>query len=171
MSGNQECLNQALIRFRKWLDNNVDVDPDIRTYVYSYGMQESGRAQDWDTVWYKYLAERSASEKSKLLGALTSTRDPLMLQKLILYAEDPALITDQDYFTVMQNIAGNIVGTQLVWNYVRNNWLKLVDRFSLNDRRLGTFISNICGSFNTQLQLEEMQQFFNKYPDAGTRTY
>jgi glutamyl aminopeptidase len=42
-----------------------------------------------------------------------------------------------------------------------------VERFTLTDRRLGSLIKTVCGKFVTALQLQEMQQFFEKYPNAG----
>lgn len=76
-------------------------------------------------------------------------------------------VRGQDYFTCLQFISYNQVGQSLVWNYVRENWLKIVDRFGLSDRYLGRLISGITFRFATNTQLEEMQAFFTKYPEAG----
>lgn len=68
----------------------------------------------------------------------------------------------------------------------RQNWEYLVDRFTLNDRYLGSMISTISKTFSTETKLVEvnngirlnnnfvfmdlflkMEQFFAKYPEAG----
>lgn len=73
----------------------------------------------------------------------------------------------QDYFTCIQYIAANPVGEPIVWDYVREHWPDLVNRFGLNERYLGSMIPSITARFDTQTKLEEMQQFFAKYPEAG----
>jgi glutamyl aminopeptidase len=80
---------------------------------------------------------------------------------------DKTQINDQDFFTVISYISGNTIGTQLAWDFIRTNWLAIVKRFTLNDRRLGGMITNVCSKFTTSLQLTEMEEFFKKYPDAG----
>lgn len=67
----------------------------------------------------------------------------------------------------MINIASNPIGEPIVWDYVRENWPKLVKRFTLNERYLGRLIPGISGGFTTTTKLDEMKAFFAKYPDAG----
>ena len=59
------------------------------------------------------------------------------------------------------------IGNPIVWKFVREEWPNLVNRFSLNDRYLGRLPSYIASGFNTKLELEELNAFFAKYPDAG----
>ena len=73
----------------------------------------------------------------------------------------------QDYFILLTYMAWNPVGQSIVWGYVRENWPKLVDRFTLNDRYMGKMISDITKKFSSSTRLEEMKAFFAKYPNAG----
>lgn len=73
----------------------------------------------------------------------------------------------QDYFMCLQAIAANRVGEPLVWDYVREKWPQIVDRFGLNERYLGRLIPSITGRFNTAVKLGEIKEFFAKYPEAG----
>lgn len=82
-------------------------------------------------------------------------------------AWDENHVRGQDYFTCLQYISHNRVGQSLVWNYVRENWIKIANRFGIDDRYLGRLIASITSRFTTNTQLEEMQAFFNKYPEAG----
>ena len=59
------------------------------------------------------------------------------------------------------------IGNPIVWKFVREEWPNLVNRFSLNDRYLGRLPSYIASGYNTKLELEELNAFFAKYPDAG----
>lgn len=67
----------------------------------------------------------------------------------------------------MATIAANPIGESIVWDYVRVNWQKLVNRFGLNERNLGRMIPSITSRFSTDIKLEEMKAFFDKYPNAG----
>ena len=54
-----------------------------------------------------------------------------------------------------------------MWDYFRSHWPDLGDRFSLNDRYLGRMPKFISTDFNTEFQLQQMRDFFAKYPEAG----
>uniref|UniRef100_V5GPU2 Glutamyl aminopeptidase n=1 Tax=Anoplophora glabripennis TaxID=217634 RepID=V5GPU2_ANOGL len=84
--------------------------------------------------------------------------------------QNESIVRSQDYWTVMGYISTNTAGTSLVWDWVRANWEYLVERFTLNNRYLGSFIPTITSSFATQERLTEMQEFFALYPDAGAGT-
>ena len=59
------------------------------------------------------------------------------------------------------------LGLPIVWNFLRDEWSYLVERFSLNDRYLGRMPKYIGSTFASQFRLNEMKDFFKKYPDAG----
>jgi glutamyl aminopeptidase len=50
---------------------------------------------------------------------------------------------------------------------LKNNWEYLVERFTVNDRRLGNYVLSISISFANETRLKEMLDFFAKYPDSG----
>ena len=77
------------------------------------------------------------------------------------------IIREQDYFSMLSYISYNRVGEPIVWDFVRNEWDYLVERFTLNDRYLGSLIPTITKKFVTEMRLQEMRDFFAKYPDAG----
>ena len=73
----------------------------------------------------------------------------------------------QDYFNCLAMISNNRVGEPLVWDYVRSHWEEMVNRFGLNERYLGSLIPSITDAFTTEMRLQEIKDFFAKYPDAG----
>ena len=73
----------------------------------------------------------------------------------------------QDVFTCLRQISANPIGTSLVWDWVRENWEFLVKRYTLNNRYLGQLIPAITSSFASEVKLNEMKTFFEKYPEAG----
>lgn len=166
--GIQECIDQAGVEFTRWLANPASPPhPDLRELVYYYGMSTAGNEERWFQMWDLFKAEPDAQEKAKLMYGLTGIQVPWILQRFVEYAEDESNIRSQDYFTALQQIAANRIGEPIVWDYVRSNWEQLVARFGINERYLGSMIPSITGRFNTELRLQEIRDFFAKYPEAG----
>ncbi|KAH8335428.1 hypothetical protein KR074_001621 [Drosophila pseudoananassae] len=169
--GLESCIKEAGEQFTSWLAKPDDrPKADVRETVYYYGMLSVGDQETWDTVWELFVNEADASEKSKIMYGLSAVNSPWILQQYIDLAWNESYVRGQDYFTCLTYISANPVGESLVWDYVRENWTKLVDRFGLNERYLGNLIPSITARFSTQTKLEEMEQFFAKYPEAGAGT-
>ncbi|XP_050391475.2 glutamyl aminopeptidase [Patella vulgata] len=166
--GDEDCLNFAASQFRNWLDNGIAVNPNLRTTVYKYGMSKIGTSSDWELIWQKYKTETVPQERVKLLYSLSQTKTIWLLSRYLDYANDPDKVRSQDFFTVIIYIAQNPAGNNLAWNWVRENWPKLVDRFTLYSRHLGRLVPSIISGFNSEFRLQEVTSFFEKYPDAGS---
>lgn len=144
------------------------IDPSIRTFVYSYGIEKSDKESDWENVWNRYRAEKDATEKSKLMAALTSTESTSLISKLIDYSNDSNIIDNENFFSVQQSIASNSeIGRSMVWDYIKENWNNLVERFTLNDRRLGNYVSSVVSGFKQSSQLQDVEKFFQLNSEAG----
>ncbi|XP_071830181.1 glutamyl aminopeptidase-like [Apostichopus japonicus] len=164
--GNQDCLEEAVMQFNTFLSDG-DVAPDIRSIVYIYGAQEMVGQDEWDIMWQAYENSQVASEKLRLLYGMAQTRQVWLLSRYLEYTKDETLIRTQDFFSVVTYISDNPVGNPLVWDWVRKNWDYLVDRFGTSNRYLGRLVPSITDFYSTELKLQEMQDFFEKYPDGG----
>ncbi|GIY10549.1 glutamyl aminopeptidase [Caerostris extrusa] len=165
-SGNQDCLNHAAELFQNWT-RGQEIPSGLRSLVYNFGMAEIGREEHWNYMWNRYLVEESPAQKKTIMNGLAHVRKPYLIRRYLEYAMDGEIVRSQDFFTILSYIAGNPVGRPLVWNFVRDKWPALVERFTLNNRYLGNVIKKICSYFTTDHQLEEMHTFFRKYPEAG----
>ncbi|CAH0714298.1 unnamed protein product, partial [Brenthis ino] len=154
--------------FLSWLNSpdKTDIEPDLRDVIYYHGMKAATQ-EEWNKLWEIYLKEEDVQEQSKIRSALSAPRDIEILKRYLLLAWDENNIRSQDYLNVLSFISSNPSGTALVWDNVRENWPKLVERFTLNSRYLGSLIPSITSSFNTESLLKEMQVFFEKFPEAG----
>ncbi|KAH8409848.1 hypothetical protein KR222_009894, partial [Zaprionus bogoriensis] len=168
--GLPDCLTEAADRFNTWIQNPTDANrpaPDLREVVYFYGMQQTGSESTWEKLLELFKNETDASEKLKLMNGLSAVLDAQLLYRFLELASDESVVRSQDYFTCVQYISANPVGQPIVWEFYREQWLQLVARFGLNNRSLGTLIASITSRFATQIKLEEVQQFFAKYPESG----
>ncbi|XP_030559529.1 glutamyl aminopeptidase-like [Drosophila novamexicana] len=168
--GVEDCLQQAEELFTKWLNEPTAANrpaPDLRELVYYYGMQQTSSEASWEQLLELFKAESDASEKSKLMYGLSAVQDSQLLYRFLELATDESIVRSQDYFTCVQNIAANPVGQPIVWDYYREQWPQLINRFGLNDRNLGKLITSITSRFASEIKLDEVQEFYTKYPDSG----
>ncbi|XP_013907456.1 PREDICTED: glutamyl aminopeptidase [Thamnophis sirtalis] len=161
-----QALANASSQFETWM-NGTRLDVNIRLLVYRYGMQQSGDEEAWNYMFHQYTTATLAQEKEKLLYGLASVKNITLLNRFLNCIKNTTLIRSQDVFTVLRYISLNSYGKTMAWDWVRLNWEYLVKRYTLNDRNLGRLISRISGTFNTELQLWQMENFFERYPDAG----
>ncbi|XP_038214671.1 glutamyl aminopeptidase-like isoform X1 [Zerene cesonia] len=157
--------------FLAWLDSYgttsaKNIEPELRDFVYVQGMRNASM-EEWDKLWRIYQMEEDVQEQTKIRTALSAPKDADILRKYLDLAWDEKNIRSQDYLNVLSIISSNPSGTALVWDEVRSNWPRLVDRFTLNSRYLGNLIPSITSTFNTQERLQEMVIFFEKYPESG----
>jgi len=167
--GNAKCLKNAKTAFDAWLqDQNTNaVDVNVRQQIYQYGMKSAGETE-WNKVHEIYKKTNVPQESKKLRAAMSMPMSPWLLRRYIDYAKDEKEgFKGQDYFTIMEYIANNPVGLPEVWNYIKSHWTELVDRFGISDRYFGRMVGRIISHFNTDFQLQDVNRFFEEYPDAG----
>ncbi|XP_043917396.1 glutamyl aminopeptidase [Protopterus annectens] len=162
----EDALANASRLFKEWLAGK-SIEPNLRLLVYRYGMQAAGDETSWQYMLEQYSMSTLAQEKDKLLYGLASVQDVKLLNRYLTYIKNSTVIKTQDVFTVLRYISFNKYGKTMAWDWTRLNWEYLVDRYTLNDRNLGRLISRITDSFNTELQLWQMESFFELYPEAG----
>ncbi|XP_031783197.1 glutamyl aminopeptidase isoform X1 [Nasonia vitripennis] len=167
--GHTECLEEVGVIFKAWIDDEKDQrpHPDIRSHVYYYGMNHAGSETEWNKMFDRFINESNAAEKVKLMNGLAGIRSSFILKKYIGLAMDENYVRSQDALNCLRSISSNPDGTSLIWDWVRENWPLLVERYTLNDRYLGQLIPAITKSFSTKVKLDEMKAFFEKYPEAG----
>ncbi|CAH2300766.1 glutamyl aminopeptidase [Pelobates cultripes] len=163
----RDALNEASKQFQDWL-HGKSIPVNLRQLVYRYGIMESGNATSWDYMFMQYQNTTLAQEKEKLLQGLASINDITLIDRFLSYLYNTTLIKSQDALNVIYYIAVNSKhGKQMAWDWVRINWDYLVSRYTINDRNLGRIVTRISGTFNTPVQLWQMENFFARYPNAG----
>ena len=61
-----------------WFVNRSEIDVDLRTLVYYYGIANTG-LEEWKWLFDKFMNTSEASEKSKLMYALAGSRETWIL--------------------------------------------------------------------------------------------
>lgn len=148
-----ECIDEVAIHFDAFLNTNTPVSPNVRQSVYYYGLQKAN-VTTWDHVFDMLKQETDPQEVTKLMVGLSSTKNPVLINLYISRAWEE--LRNQDFFTVLNNLAENASARLVVWAWVRDNWKKLVERYTINERTLGRLIPSVTARFSTQAQLDEV---------------
>ena len=67
-------------------------------------------------------------------------------------------IRKQDGRIVINSVAGNEIGRDLAWNWLRNEWERVSAYHSSK-----TIIRSVTSDFNTPLKLKELTEFYNDH--------
>jgi len=164
-NGLEGCLAKANESFTNWLATGQSITPGLRAIVYKYGMQQNGSA--WSQVFQRYMKETDPQEKIRLINCLAATKDSYVLQRFLELAKNESIVRRQDFFTTLRYVASNPIGKPIAWNFYKNEYSYLLDRFTINDRYLGRIVLDLTSDFSTESQYREMEHFFGHHPNAG----
>ncbi|KAM4724354.1 glutamyl aminopeptidase [Anableps anableps] len=166
--GDEDALKNASHIFDQWISKTLSSVPvNLRLLVYRYGMKRSGTPENWDKMFQRYKESTLAQEKDKLLYGLASVEDVELLYSLLEATKDENVVRSQDLFTVVRYVSYNPLGRTMAWDWTTLNWDYLVSRYTINDRNLGRLPSRITTTYNTKLQLWQMEHFFKLTQNAG----
>lgn len=164
----EDALLQASSLFDQWINGSLSKVPvNLRLLVYRYGMKKAGTEQKWEVMFQRYRDSSLAQEKDKLLYGLASVENVDLLDRLLEASKNESVVRSQDLFTLVRYVSYNPLGKNMAWDWTTLNWGYLVNRYTINDRNLGRLPSQITTTYNTDLQLWKMENFFKLNSEAG----
>uniref|UniRef100_A0A3B4GPP2 Aminopeptidase n=1 Tax=Pundamilia nyererei TaxID=303518 RepID=A0A3B4GPP2_9CICH len=121
-TGLEECQNLVMTWFQEWMDTDTNrIHPNLRSTVYCNAIAAGGK-KEWDFAWSQFKNGSTAIESDKLRYALSCTKQPWLLNRYLEYTLDPDMIRKQDATATIVDIASNVVGQSLAWDFVRARW-------------------------------------------------
>ena len=159
--GDESTIQIAKRRFDEWMASRFRIVPNFREVVYTTGVRFGG-SKEWDFCWKRYRSSKVPSEQRLLLDALSSTRDPWLLQRLLNYSLERDKIKPQDTVQVLTDVARNPDGRLIVWRFVRTNWARILTTFGQGSFSMDSIISGITFHFSNEFDYHEVQSFFSK---------
>uniref|UniRef100_K7FTH5 Aminopeptidase n=1 Tax=Pelodiscus sinensis TaxID=13735 RepID=K7FTH5_PELSI len=162
------CIQKANELFSQWMESGgtLNVTTDVLKTVYSVGAQTMA---GWNYLLKQYSLSMSGAEKNKILYALTTSRHCEKLTKLLELGMEGEVIKTQDLAALVHAIARNPEGQRLAWNFVRENWDKLLKKFELASFSIRIIITGTTSHFSSQDKLEEVKHFFRTLEDQGSQ--
>ncbi|CAF4842581.1 unnamed protein product [Rotaria sp. Silwood1] len=169
--GHQGCIEAARSAYRRWNLNPTlnQIPANLRSTVYCTVVHE-GSQTEFNFLWARLQVESVASEIFNLLKGLSCTQDPsLILWFLDQHLKNGSVIRDQDSSSSIENVARSPRANQIAWNWIRDNWSQLFDRWGKSDTNLGDIIEAVSSRFVTIRQRDEFKTFADSIIDKAEK--
>ncbi|KAK9517298.1 hypothetical protein VZT92_025181 [Zoarces viviparus] len=167
-TGVSECQNLTTTWFKQWMEtpqHNL-IHPNLRSAVYCSAMA-AGDEAEWEFGWAQFKNATVASEASKLMSALACSNNTQLLQRLLSYTLNSAMIRKQDATSVITSVASNRVGQSLAWDFVREQWEHMFTEYGVGSFSFASLISGVTARFSTPAELQQLVEFEEKHRAAG----
>ncbi|XP_071955339.1 aminopeptidase N-like [Antedon mediterranea] len=167
--GNEECKNIAINLYAEWMQNSSNnvIPVNLKYTVYCTAIA-AGDQEEWYFAWNQFQTSLVSSERSTLLGALACSQEPWILNTYLNYCLDPDKIKSQDVTSVVSSVAGNTIGSSLAWDFFQANWDFFRKTYGDNVFNLASMVTSVTTHFNTDFELNELEEFMKENPDQGT---
>ena len=163
--GDQPTIDEARGRFASYRRSG-ELDPNLRYAVYALVAENGGEAE-WEELQRVYQATDLQEEKTRVLRAAGSFRQPELIEKVLQFAISDQ-VRSQDTPIVLASVAGNAVGRPLAWKCVKRNWKMLVSRYAGGGLGLLSRLIGIPSGFTERRHLEDAEKFFRGHKVLGT---
>ncbi|KAG8516327.1 Aminopeptidase N, partial [Galemys pyrenaicus] len=166
--GLSACHTMVRDKFAAWMakpDPNP-IHPNLRSAVYCNAIALGGE-KEWDFAWDQFQKATLVNEADKLRAALACSREPWILNRYLGYTLNATLIRRQDATSTISSIASNVIGQNLVWNFVQSNWKKLFEDYGGGSFSFSNLINAVTRRFSTPIQLQQLEQFKEDNMDTG----
>ncbi|XP_057611735.1 leucyl-cystinyl aminopeptidase [Chionomys nivalis] len=159
------CTTEATKLFDIWMASNgtQSLPTDVMTTVFKVGARtETG----WSFLLSMYFSMGSEAEKNKILEALASSEDVQKLYWLMKSSLDGDIIRTQKLSLIIRTVGRHFPGHLLAWDFVKENWNKLVHKFHLGSYTIQSIVAGSTHLFSTKAHLSEVQAFFENQSEA-----
>ena len=158
--GNPAVLAAARSRFDEYLNEPASLHPDLRGMVYGLSAQQ-GDESTYETLWRLEKEADLHEERMRLLGALTRFESTELLQDVLKRSLSPD-VRSQDTVLIVVALAGNRLGRELAWDFVKENWEEFDRRYGRGGFAIMRLVS-VTGAFTTQERARDVEEFFNTH--------
>lgn len=166
MLGHQHCVDNAKQLFKQWVDSGSNPSqPDQQKVVYNTAIK-TGSTADWQFMLEQFLKATVDSERQKYLYALAKSSNSTVLKNYLdMTISESSGIRRQDVTYVYRSVGGNVVGRDLSFAWLQENWYQI--EAYLGSRFAKAAVANIVDSFaataNTVADIDKIDMFLNEF--------
>ncbi|XP_046350408.2 aminopeptidase Ey-like [Haliotis rufescens] len=167
----EDCVDTAVRLFSIWMGDHTNnpIYPDLRSTLYCTAVRHGSQAH-WQFVYERYHTEQTSSEKDRLRQALSCTREPWLLQRVLEMSLNSSEVKGQDVLSTVTYVANSRWGRELAWNFVKHHFARLGSAITTRSG-LYRVIQDISEKYNTEQEYKKVEDFMNSGDDvseAGT---
>ncbi|MBN7277040.1 M1 family metallopeptidase [Lactobacillus acetotolerans] len=158
-ANNKNSINEAHKLFNENKDNLEAMNAAIRPFVLINEVRNFGDSRLIERLIKEYQRTSDPSYKNDITGAVTLTKDPEEIKKIVADFENADIIKPQDLRGWYGNVLMNAHGQQFAWDWIRNDWSWL-EKTVGGDMEFATYITVTSNIFHTPKRLQEFKAFF-----------
>ncbi|KAG8511619.1 Leucyl-cystinyl aminopeptidase [Galemys pyrenaicus] len=164
----ENCSTSAMKLFDEWVASNgtQSLPTDVMTTVFKVGAKTE---KGWTFLLSKYISIGSEAEKNKILEALASSENVRKLHWLMSSSLNGDTIRTQKLSLIIRTVGRRFPGHLLAWDFVKENWNKLVQKFHLGSYTIQSIVAGSTHLFSTKAHLFEVQTFFENQSEGTFR--
>ncbi|XP_045755141.1 leucyl-cystinyl aminopeptidase [Mirounga angustirostris] len=168
--GLENCSATAMTLFDDWVASNGTqrLPTDVMSTVFKVGAKTE---KGWSFLLSKYVSVDSEAEKNKILEALASSEDVRKLYWLMKNSLSGDIIRTQKLSFIIRTVGRHFPGHLLAWDFVKENWNKLVQKFHLGSYTIQSIVAGSTHLFSTKAHLSEVQAFFENQSETTFRLH
>lgn len=159
--GDTNVIKEALAKAKQGYSS---LPADIRGVVYSIVAQK-GNTKTWNDFKKRYIETSLQEEKDRYGRALANFTNKKLLAKTLAFALSKD-VRGQDAPFMISLVWQNKYGRELTWQFVKNNWPLLVQRYGEGGHFLSRLLSPL-GTHTTTKDAREIESFFKKNRAPG----
>ena len=145
---------------KRYLNEPIDaLDSELRTAIMANAVRREIGKDTVNTLLSTYPKVTSSELRDDIAAALTSTRNKVVIEKLLELLKDTSLIRTQDFIHWYVWLFRNRYGRELTWLWTRDNW-EWVARTFKGDSHYDMLPRYVAGSLITKKHFKEFKEFF-----------
>lgn len=165
-AGHKEIIAGAQERFQKWMSGDPHAfRPSARAFVFFAAVANGGQAE-WEAVKNEYLTTNDMGAKATSLEALGRTKSPELTQKY-LHMTLSNDVKPQNMHSIVLAISRNNETRELLWEFTKEKWGEIFDRFGQNKVVLEKWIKCGFDRFSDPEKRQQVQEFFENKDIRG----
>lgn len=166
LSGDAVIIAAAREMFAKFAKGDVSaIHPNIRGSVFGIALKYGGK-EEYDTILKTYKNSKNSDERNTALRSLGRARDPELIKRTLSLPFSNE-VKEQDIYLPISALRSHPAGIQALYTWMTENWEELVRRLPPGLSMLGSVVSMCTSAFNSQADLERIEQFFSTKSTKG----
>ncbi|XP_011496000.1 PREDICTED: puromycin-sensitive aminopeptidase [Ceratosolen solmsi marchali] len=157
-------IKEAQRRFKDYVTGKSILPADLRSPVYR-AVFSNGNTDTFETLLKLYREADMHEEKNRILSSLGATKDETLLSRVLEFSLSDD-VKPQDTVFVIMSVTMTYNGRVLAWQFFRDNYDKLVDRYK-SGFLLTRLVKCTTEHFVTENYAQDIQEFFDNHPTPG----
>ncbi|KAJ7390104.1 hypothetical protein OS493_027136 [Desmophyllum pertusum] len=158
--GHPAMLAEARQRFDAHCKGESTIPADLRSAVYSTVLKH-GDGGTLDSTMKLFREADLHEEKVRLMRCMGAVSQPELINKVLEFSMSSE-VRSQDTVFVIAGVTGSLMGRELAWQFLQDNWDELHNRYA-GGLLFSRLVKATTDSFATEKSLKEIQDFFAKH--------